>query len=104
MAKSASPMDLDKVIHERSRLAIMAALMARDEMTFQELKEEVGMTDGNLSVHAHVLETAGYVRIEKSFVEKKPQTRLAVTDAGQSAFRKYIGQLEQVVLEGKQRG
>jgi len=104
VTKPASPMDLDKVIHERSRLAIMAALATGEGMTFNDLKEIVGMTDGNLSVHAHVLESAGYVRIEKCFVGKKPQTTLTVTAAGQSAFRKYIDQLEQVVVAGKKKG
>ena len=97
--KPASPMDLDKVIHERSRLAIMAALAAGDGMTFTEAREVTGMTDGNLSVHARVLESAGFVRVEKRFVGAKPQTTLALTAAGRAAFRKYIEQLEQVVLQ-----
>jgi DNA-binding transcriptional ArsR family regulator len=92
-------MGLDKLIHERSRLAIMAALAAGDDMTFTEVKEVTGMTDGNLSVHARVLESAGFVRVNKRFVGVKPQTTLALTAAGRAAFRKYVEQLEQVVLQ-----
>ena len=103
MAKPFSPVDLDKVIHERARLAIMAALAAGQGMTFNELKETAGMTDGNLSVHARVLESARYVSIRKSFVGPKPRTTLSLTAAGRAAFRKYIDQLEQIVAQGRKK-
>jgi DNA-binding MarR family transcriptional regulator len=77
----------------------MAALAAGDDMTFTEVKEVTGMTDGNLSVHARLLESAGFVRVNKRFVGVKPQTTLSLTAAGRAAFRKYIEQLEQVVLQ-----
>ena len=66
-----SPEGIDKLIHERARLGIMSSLAAAGPMTFSELKETLGMTDGNLSVHARVLEEAGYIRIEKTV--RRPQ-------------------------------
>jgi len=96
-----SPINLDKIIHERGRLAIMSALAAQPSMTFNELKDTLGMTDGNLSVHARHLEQAGYVRIEKRFVGVKPQTSFSLTDAGQKAFKTYIDQLEQIIRQGR---
>ena len=103
MAKPVSPSELDKVLHERSRLAIVAALATAESMTFNELKAAVGMTDGNLSVHAHVLETAGYVSIKKHFVGPKPQTDLLLTAVGRAVFRKYLDQLEQIVLQNRKQ-
>ena len=91
------PDGLDKVIHQHARLGIVASLAARGEMTFGELKEALGMTDGNLSVHARTLEDAGYVRITKAFVGRKPRTTLQLTARGRRAFRKYVEYLEQIV-------
>lgn len=103
MTKPVSPAELDKVIHERSRMAIMSALATAESMTFTEARDATGMTDGNLSVHARVLEEAGYVSIHKRFIGVKPQTTLALTAAGEAAFRKYIEQLEQIVAQEKKR-
>jgi len=96
-----SPAELDKVIHERARLAIVAALAAVEDMTFIELKDAAGMTDGNLSVHARVLESSGYVAIAKRFVGLKPQTSLSLTPSGRAAFRRYLDQLERIVAQGR---
>lgn len=101
MTKPVSPAELDKVIHERARLAIVAALAAADSMTFTELKDAAGMTDGNLSVHARVLEGAGYVEITKRFVNLKPQTSMALTAPGREAFRRYLDQLQSIVEQGR---
>lgn len=101
MTKPVSPAELDKVIHERARLAIIAALAAAESLTFTELKDAAGMTDGNLSVHARVLEGAGYVVITKRFVNLKPQTSMALTAAGRAAFRRYLDQLESIVEQGR---
>ncbi len=101
MSDPISPSELDKVIHERARLAIMAALAAVDGMTFIELKDAVRMSDGNLSVHARVLESARYVRITKRFVRRKPQTLLRLTPEGRQAFRRYLDQLERIVAQSK---
>ena len=89
--------ELDKVIHERARLGIMSALAARRKMTFTELKETLRMTDGNLSVHARVLEAEGYIGIKKDFVRRKPRTTMTITRKGRDAFRKYVDALERIV-------
>ena len=101
MAGMFVPGSLDKVIHERSRLGIMSAFAARGEMTFGEVKTMLGMTDGNLSVHARVLETAGYLKIEKGFVKRKPRTTMSLTRRGRGAFRAYVNELERIVSIGK---
>jgi DNA-binding MarR family transcriptional regulator len=94
--------DLDRVIHERARLAILSSLVAAGgESSFAELKAVVGLTDGNLSVHLRILEEAGYVAIEKSFVDRRPRTDVRATAAGRRAFRNYIDVLEKIVKRGK---
>ena len=96
-----SPEGLDRLIHERARLGIVASLAATRTMTFNELKETLGMTDGNLSVHARVLEEAGYIRIEKKFVARKPQTTMSLTPKGEKAFREYVDYLERITSAGQ---
>ena len=98
-----SPEGLDKVIHERARLGIVASLAARGTMSFGELKENLGMTDGNLSVHARTLEEAGYIEITKSFVGRKPRTNMTLTPKGEEAFRKYVDYLERIVAPERTR-
>jgi len=93
--------DLDRVIHERARLAILSSLVAGGETSFAELKAVVGLTDGNLSVHLRILEEAGYVAIEKSFVERRPRTDVRATAAGRRAFRTYLDVLERIVKRGR---
>lgn len=88
---------LNAVIHERSRLGIMSGLAARPALTFTELKALLDMTDGNLSVHLRILERAGYVSIEKKFVERKPQTTVRMTRKGRLAFEHYVEVLEEIV-------
>lgn len=101
MTDAPSPEGLDKVIHERARLGMMSALAARGRMTFGELKTLLAMTDGNLSVHARVLETEGYIEIKKSFVHRKPRTTMILTRKGRDAFRKYVDYLGRVIrMEG----
>jgi DNA-binding transcriptional ArsR family regulator len=97
MAAIPSPEGIDKLIHERARLGIMSSLAATGAMTFSELKENLGMSDGNLSVHARVLEDAGYIRIEKQFVARKPQTTMSLTAKGTKAFKDYVEYLEKIV-------
>jgi len=94
--------DLDRVIHERARLAIMSALLAAGgEGTFVELKSVVGLTDGNLSVHLRILGEAAYVSIVKSFVDRRPNTQVKVTAAGRRAFTTYLSVLEKIVKRGR---
>lgn len=91
---------LDKVIHERARLGILTSLVTHHQgLTFVQLKNLCGLTDGNLSRHIKVLSEAGFVSIEKSFVDNRPQTFCQVTEAGQSAFTTYIEVLETIVKD-----
>ncbi|MEO0786512.1 MAG: transcriptional regulator [Pseudomonadota bacterium] len=84
---------IDDVIHGRLRLGVMAYLAASSPAIFGELKEKVGATDGNLSTHLRKLEEAGYVRQEKRFVGKRPQTRVFITDAGRAAWKRWIDRM-----------
>jgi len=88
---------LDEVIHQKVRLGIMSALMARGETDFRFLKDALGVTDGNLSIHLSKLEEAGYVVSAKEFVRKKPHTTYAPTGAGRAAFHAYLSALERIV-------
>jgi DNA-binding HxlR family transcriptional regulator len=90
---------LDRVIHEKGRLAIMSLLAASESRSFRELKEALGMTDGNLSVHMRTLEEGGYVSVSKSFVNRKPRTEYALTPYGREAFQDYIRTLEEIVQQ-----
>ncbi|NEX93989.1 transcriptional regulator [Caulobacter sp. 17J65-9] len=88
---------IDEVIHGRLRLGIMVYLADAEVADFVELKAALGATQGNLSVHLRKLEDAGYVAIEKSFLGRKPLTRIRITDAGRKAFAAYLEALEAVV-------
>lgn len=88
---------LDETIHQKVRLGIMSALMARGDADFRFLKETLGVTDGNLSIHLSKLEDAGYVVSAKEFVRKKPHTTYAPTDNGRAAFHAYLAALERIV-------
>ena len=88
---------LDRVIHERMRLAIVSALAVNDSLTFTDLKGLLGTTDGNLSVHARKLEDARYIAVEKSFEGRMPKTEFRLTAAGRKAFEKYIAHMEALI-------
>jgi DNA-binding MarR family transcriptional regulator len=88
---------IDDVIHSRIRLAIMSVLMAVDEAEFIYLREKVGATDGNLSVHLKKLEEAKYISVKKSFAERKPITHYKLTTSGRKAFEAYIDRLEKLI-------
>jgi DNA-binding HxlR family transcriptional regulator len=96
-ARRASPVELDRVIHERVRLAIVSALAGADALTFNELKDLLEITDGNLSVHARRLEEAGFVACEKTFVERVPRTRYRLTEAGRTALDDYLNHMESLI-------
>ncbi|AKV55216.1 transcriptional regulator, MarR/emrR family [Bifidobacterium actinocoloniiforme DSM 22766] len=100
--------DLDPVIHAASRLRIMAVLShmeADGEMSFENLRQLLDMTAGNLSVHAGKLEQAGYVRIAKTFEGRKPATYLSLTDKGRAAYQNYLLQLRALLTgEGTAKG
>jgi len=93
--------DLDPLLHERGRLAIVAALAAVPSLTFTELRDTLEMTDGNLSVHLQKLEDKGYVAIDKQFVGRRPQTSCRLTKPGKQAFARYLDRLEAIVKQGR---
>jgi DNA-binding MarR family transcriptional regulator len=93
--------EIDDVIHGRLRLGVMAYLSSVSPAIFGELRDRVGATDGNLSTHLKKLEEAGYVRQEKRFVGKKPQTRIFLTDEGRSAWLKWIDQMRGLMNSGE---
>ena len=93
--------ELDPLLHERGRLAIVSVLAAAESLTFTELRDTLAMTDGNLSVHLQKLEEKGYVAIDKQFVGRRPQTTCRLTKAGQKAFTRYLDHLEAIVRQGR---
>jgi DNA-binding MarR family transcriptional regulator len=93
--------ELDSVLHERGRLAIASVLAAVNSLTFTEVRDALGMTDGNLSVHLQKLEEKGYVAIVKSFVGRKPLTTCRLTAAGRRAFARYLDHLAAIVQQGR---
>jgi DNA-binding HxlR family transcriptional regulator len=90
---------LDRVIHERMRLAILSTLALQDAVSFSELKALTGATDGNLSVHARRLEDAGYVVCTKAFAGRVPRTEYRITVAGRRALNAYLDHLEAVIQQ-----
>ena len=88
---------IDEVIHQRTRLAIMATLAGVGSLEFNEVKADLGLTDGNLSTHAAALERAGYIRVAKKFRGKKPLTTLGLTPKGRTAFERYVNLLEGIL-------
>jgi len=88
---------IDEVIHQRTRLAIMAALAGVKALDFAELKAQLGLTDGNLSTHLAALERAGYARITKTFKGKKPHTAVAVSAKGRRALASYVSCLQGIL-------
>lgn len=93
--------EIDDVIHGRLRLGVMAYLSSASPAIFGELRDKVGATDGNLSTHLKKLEEAGYVRQEKRFVGKRPQTRIFLTDEGRKAWLEWIGQMRALMGGGE---
>lgn len=99
MKKEENPLDLNKVIHERIRLGIMSALSTRETMTFTELRELLSTTDGNLSVHARILEENGYIKSDKKFVGRKPLTVFRITASGKREFMNYLLMLKVIIKQ-----
>ena len=90
-------LDVDRVIHEPARLAVVAILAACESADFRYLRQATTLTQGNLSAHLNKLEEAGYVSIEKRFVDRKPNTLCRLTDAGRAAFQRYRASIGNVV-------
>ena len=94
-------LQLDRVIHEKGRLAIMSMLAASPELSFIELRDTLAMTDGNLTSHMRTLQEAGYVSVSKSYENNRPLTTCSLTAAGRKSFAGYVSLLEQIVLQNK---
>jgi DNA-binding MarR family transcriptional regulator len=94
-------LQLDRVIHEKGRLAIMSMLAASPELSFTELRDTLGMTDGNLTTHIRTLQESGYVSVAKSYQNNRPLTTCSLTAAGRKAFGEYVNLLEQIVRENR---
>ena len=91
---------LDKAIHEKGRLAIMTLLASRVNWSFQDLKSELRMSDGNLITHLRTLHKLGFVAVTKE-LRDRPQTTYALTTKGRTAFTEYLKVLEEIVKAGK---
>jgi DNA-binding MarR family transcriptional regulator len=89
--------NLDRLIHERTRLAIISALAVNASLSFIELKELLRITDGNLSVHARKLEDAGYIGCTKSFAGRLPKTEYRLSASGRRALEKYLDHMEALI-------
>jgi DNA-binding HxlR family transcriptional regulator len=97
-----SPVELDRIIHERVRLAIVSALAGVPSLSFNELKNLLDTTDGNLSVHARRLEEAGFIACEKSFVDRVPHTEYRLTRVGRKALDEYLDHMESLIRRVRQ--
>ncbi|HYM60221.1 MAG TPA: transcriptional regulator [Thermoanaerobaculia bacterium] len=96
-ASEPSAVDLDRIIHEKTRLAIVSALAVNHTLSFNELKQILKTTDGNVSVHARKLEDAKYLSCKKSFEGRMPRTEYSLTPAGRRALEKYLDHMEAVI-------
>jgi len=97
MTGSFKPDDIDAVIHERVRLAIVSALAAAPELSFKELKVMLSLTDGNLSAHSRTLDNAGYILVKKTFRGRRPHTTMRLSAKGRKAFQRYLETLRRVI-------
>ncbi|HET9948055.1 MAG TPA: transcriptional regulator [Longimicrobiales bacterium] len=96
-ASEAGPLELDQLIHERVRLGIVSALAVNGSLTFTDLRDLLGTTDGNLSAHARRLEDAGYVVCRKSFDGRTPKTEYALTQRGRRELDAYLDHMEAII-------
>lgn len=94
-------LQINRVIHEKGRLAIMSALAAAPDLAFTELRDLLDMTDGNLTTHVRTLQQEGYISVTKSYQNNRPLTSCALTPAGRKAFAQYIDLLDQIVRQSK---
>jgi DNA-binding transcriptional ArsR family regulator len=100
---SLGPLELDRLIHERMRLAIVSALAVNESLSFNELKRLLETTDGNLSVHARKLEEAGYIDCTKSFAGRVPKTEFRLNAAGRQALERYLEHMEALIRRTRER-
>src|SRR4029077_592822 len=92
-----SPLELDRLIHDRQRLGIVGALPVNERLPFNDLKRLLQTTDGNLSVHARKLEDAQYIACDKRFEERVPRTEYRLAPAGRRALEKYLAHMESII-------
>ena len=97
------PLELDRLIHERMRLGIVSALAVNESLTFNELKQLMRTTDGNLSVHARKLEEASYIACSKSFEGRMPRTEYRLTALGRRALERYLEHMEALIRATRDR-
>jgi DNA-binding HxlR family transcriptional regulator len=90
---------LNKVFDSRIRLGIMSALLVNEDVRFNDLKELIQVTDGNLASHLKTLEENGYIKVEKGFIGRKTNTTYRVTKPGEKAFRLHLDALEQMIRQ-----
>ncbi|CAN5500419.1 transcriptional regulator [soil metagenome] len=94
--------NINKAFESRARLGIMSVLLVEDKVDFNTLKENLQLTDGNLASHLRALEEADYLRVEKQFIGRKPNTTYFATDTGREAFKSHLDALEQLILNNRQ--
>ena len=94
-------LQLDRVIHEKGRLAIMSALAGTAELSFTELRDTLDMTDGNLTTHIRILQEEGFISVAKSYQNNRSLTTCSLTKAGRKAFTSYIDLLEKIVSQNR---
>lgn len=93
--------DLHKAFESRIRLGIMSVLAVNDMLDFTSLREYLDVTDGNLATHLKTLEREGFIGVEKSFIDRKPNTRYYKTRAGKKAFNEHLSVLEAIIRSQK---
>jgi predicted ArsR family transcriptional regulator len=94
-------LQLDRVIHEKGRLALMSLLAASPQLSFTEMRDTLSMTDGNVTAHLRTLHEAGYVSVTKAFQGGRPLTTYSLTRSGREAFATYINLLEKIIQQAK---
>lgn len=102
-APGAGPLELDRLIHERMRLAIVSALAVNSSLSFNQLKRLLDTSDGNLSVHARKLEAAGYIICTKSFEGRVPRTEYRLSSSGRRALERYLDHMEALIHSTRER-
>jgi len=95
------PGKLDPLIHERVRLGVLVLLSVHGTLDFKSLKDSLNVTDGNLSQHLRKLEDAGYIKVKKSFVKRRPKTTYSLTPMGRKRLSEYLENLEKFLKEVK---
>lgn len=99
--KPSEILSLDRVVHERVRLAIMSVLAANPDLSFTEVRDALDLTDGNLISHVRTLQEAGYLAVTKAYQDSRPLTTLALTPAGRAAFAAHIERLAAIVQNAR---